>query len=222
MIALTLLVVSVALADSLNPSTVIPGLWLASAPAAGRLASFTLGVFAVYTAGGLVLLFGPGRVLINALHHVHGPFEHVVEAVGGLLVLAVAVALWRSRAKGDDQPRTRRSYTRASAFALGAGIMAIELPTAFMYFGVISAILAAHQAAPVEFALVVAYNVLFVAPLIVLLAIRRWGGPRVDLWIASAEARVRYVGQLALSGVAALAGTALLAIGLSGLFAVST
>ena len=89
MVALTLLVASVALADSLNPSTVIPGLWLASAPAAGGLASFTLGVFSVYTAGGLVLLFGPGRVLINALHHFHGPFEHVVEAIGDKLRVTV-------------------------------------------------------------------------------------------------------------------------------------
>ncbi len=220
MFALTLLTVSIALADSLNPSTLIPGLWLASAPAAGRLASFTLGVFAVYTTGGLVLMFGPGRVLINALHHFHGPLEHALEAVGGLLVLAVAVVLWRSRAGEDDQPRARRSYTRASAFALGAGIMAIELPTAFMYFGVISAILAAHLAAPVEVSLLVAYNALFVAPLVALLAVRRLGGVRVDGWIASAEARVRYVGQLALSGVAALAGAALLTIGLTGLLAV--
>jgi hypothetical protein len=220
MFALTLLVVSIALADSLNPSTLIPGLWLASAPAAGGLASFTLGVFAVYTAGGLVLLFGPGRVLINALHHFHGPLEHVLEAVGGLLVLAVAFVLWRSRAGKDDQPRARRSYTRTSAFALGVGIMAIELPTAFMYFGVISAILAAHPAAPVEVSLVVAYNVLFVAPLVALLAVRRLGGARVDEWIAAAEARVRYVGQLALSGVAALAGAALLTLGLTGLLAV--
>ena len=91
MLALTLLVVSVALADSVNPSTLVPGLWLASASAAGGLASFIVGVFAVYTAGGLVLLFGPGRVLIHALHHLHGPFEHALEAVGGLLVLAVAV-----------------------------------------------------------------------------------------------------------------------------------
>ena len=42
----------------------------------------------------------------------------------------------------------RRAHTRASAFALGAGIMAIELPTAFMYFGAISAILAAHHPTP--------------------------------------------------------------------------
>ncbi len=217
MFALTLLVVSIALVDSVNPSTLIPGLWLATAPGAGRLASYTLGVFAVYTIGGLVLLLGPGRVLINALHHLHGPLEHVLEAVGGLLVLAAAFALWRSRADGDWQPSAHRPQTHASAFALGAGIMAIELPTAFMYFGAISAILAARLAAPLEISLVVVYNGLFVAPLVVLLVVRRLAGVRLDGWIASAEARLRYVGQLALSGVAALAGAALLAVGLSGL-----
>jgi cytochrome c biogenesis protein CcdA len=217
MFALTLLVASIALADSVNPSTLIPGLWLARAPAAGRLASYTLGVFAVYLIGGLVLLFGPGRVMINALHHFHGPLEHVLEAVGGLLVLAVAFALWRSRESGDGQPRERRSHTRTSAFALGAGIMTIELPTAFMYFGAISAILAARPAAPLQISLLAGYNALFVAPLAVLLAVRRFAGVRVDRWTLSAEARLRYAGQLALSGVAAVAGAALLAIGLSGL-----
>jgi cytochrome c biogenesis protein CcdA len=217
MFALTLLVASIALADSVNPSTLVPGLWLATAPAAGRLASYTLGVFTVYTIGGLVLLFGPGRFLINALRHFHGPLEHVLEAVGGVLVLAVAFALWRSREGGDDQPRELRSHTHASAFALGAGIMTIELPTAFMYFGAISAILAARPAVPLELSLLAAYNALFIAPLVVLLAVRRFAGVRVDRWIASAEARLRYVGQLALSGVAAVAGAALLAIGLSGL-----
>ncbi len=217
MLALTLLVGSIALADSINPSTLIPGLWLSTAPGAGRLACFTVGVFAVYTAGGLLLLLGPGRVLINALHHFHGPLEHVLEAVGGLLVLVVAVAAWRSRAGSDNRLRVRRPRTRASAFALGAGIMAIELPTAFVYFGAISAILAARPAAPLEISLLAGYNALFVAPLAVLMAVRRLAGSRLDRWIATAEGRLRYAGQLALSGVAALAGGALLAIGLSGL-----
>ena len=95
--------------------------------------------------------------------------------------------------------------------------MAIELPTAFMYFGAISAILAARLAAPLEISMLAVYNALFVAPLVALLVVRRLAGVRLDGWIASAEARLRYVGQLALSGVAALAGAALLAVGLSGL-----
>jgi hypothetical protein len=107
---------------------------------------------------------------------------------------------------------------RASAFALGAGIMAIELPTAFMYFGASSAILAARPVAPLEISLLAGSNALFIAPLVALLAVRRLAGARVERWSTSAEVRVRYVGQLALSGAAALAGTALVAIGLSGLF----
>jgi cytochrome c biogenesis protein CcdA len=218
MLGLTLLVASIAVADSINPSTVVPALWLAAASSIGRLASFTLGVFVVYLAGGLVVLFGPGRVIMSTLHHAHGPVEHVVEATAGIAALVFAVFLWRSRTTRSAQLSPRVCQTQASAFALGAGIMAIELPTAFMYFGAISAILAAGPAAPLEISLVVAYNAIFVAPLVALLAVRRFAGVRSDRWVRSAEARLRHAGQLALSGVAALAGTALLAIGLIGLF----
>ncbi len=217
MLGLTLLVASIAVADSVNPSTVIPALWLATAPSAGRLASYTLGVFVVYLTGGLVLVFGPGRILIGALRHVRGPFEHIIEAVGGIIALAIAFVMWRSRTAADHRPRARRSQTRTSAFALGAGIMAVELPTAFMYFGAISAILAARPAAPLEISLVTMYSALFVAPLVGLLAFRRLAGARADRWIASGQARLRYAGQVALTGVAGVAGVALLAIGLDGL-----
>ena len=60
---LTLLVASIALADSLNPSTIVPAIWVASSPRA-HLVSFASGVFGTYLAGGLVLVFGPGPVLI--------------------------------------------------------------------------------------------------------------------------------------------------------------
>ena len=62
--------------------------------------------------------------------------------------------------------RTLRAPTRRSAFLLGAGISAVELPTAFMYFGAVSAILGSHAALPERIALVVAYNALFVLPLV--------------------------------------------------------
>ncbi len=217
MLGLTLLVASIALADSVNPSTIIPALWLAGAPAAARLASYTLGVFAVYLAGGMVLVFGPGRVLIALLHHVQGPVEHALLAALGVFALAVAIFMWRSRATTSAQPRPRRVYTRASAFALGAGIMAVELPTAFMYFGAISAILAARLVAPLEISLLIAYNAIFVAPLVAILAGRRLAGDRAEGWITAAEARIRRLGQLTLTAVAGAAGAALLAIGLNGL-----
>ncbi len=217
MFGLTLLVVMIALADSVNPSTIIPALWLASASSGHRLASYTLGVSAAYLTGGLVLLLGPGPTLIAALHHLHGPVEHALEALGGIVALTVAVFLWRSRNRTADQPRARRSPTRASAFALGAGIMAAELPTAFMYFGAISAILATRPQAAIEVSLLIIYNALFVAPLVAVLAVRRLAGARADRWIESAGGRLRSLGQLALSGVAGAAGAVLLTLGVSGL-----
>jgi cytochrome c biogenesis protein CcdA len=217
MLGLTMLVASIAVADSINPSTLLPALWLARGPSAGHLTSYTLGVFAAYLIGGLVLVFGPGPTLIAALHDVHGPVEHALQAAGGILALAFAIVAWRSRHWAGDEPRPRRSYTRLSMFALGAGIMAIELPTAFMYFGAISAVLDAHTTAPLDISLLALYNAVFVAPLVALIALRRLAGARADRWIASADGRLRYAGQVAVAGVASTAGATFLAIGMSGL-----
>jgi cytochrome c biogenesis protein CcdA len=188
------------------------------------LASYTLGVFAVYLAGGLALLLGPGPTLIAALHGVRGPVEHALQAAGGAVALAFAVVLWRScRSRAREplatEPPRRRGVARAKAFALGAGIMAIELPTAFMYFGAITAILAAHEATGAEVLLVVAYNVLFVAPLVAIFAIHRFASERAERWLVSNGARVRRTGQLALSGIAGAAGSVFVVLGVSGLLA---
>ena len=220
MLALTLVVVSIAIADSVNPSTVVPALWQAGAPRGRGLVSFTLGVFLVYLGGGIVLAFGPGPALIGALHHVRGPVEHTLQAAGGLVALAFAVTLWRSRGSIRAERNLRRCGTRTSAFGLGAGIMAVELPTAFLYFGAISAILSAHPVAVVGLSLLITYNALFVAPLVAILAIRLLAGARGDRWLAVGERWLRGAGQLTLAVVVAAGGTALVTIGVSGLLAV--
>lgn len=217
MFGLALLVASIGLADSINPSTVVPALWLASTSPLRVLAGFTLGVIAPYLAGGLVLVFGPGPVLIHALHHLQGTVEHLIEAALGIGAIVFAVILVRSRQEGGQRRGLRRSITPMSAFTLGAGIMLLELPTAFIYFGAITAILASRPGAAVEISLLLTYNVLFVAPLIALLAARRLAGERADRWIALAETRLHRVGQIAITGVAGLGGVALLTLGVAGL-----
>jgi hypothetical protein len=218
MTTLTLVVASIAIADSINPSTIVPALWLASTRR-GHLLSFTLGVFAVYLAGGLVLVFGPGPALIAALHHIRGAVEHVIEAGAGAVVLLLALALWRSRHSRGVTRLPQPGSTRRSAFTLGAGIMAVELPTAFIYFGAISAVLAAHRVAAVTLSLLVVYNALFVSPLLVILAIRRLAGEHAERWLASGWERLLGFGQLLLAGATAAAGAALVIIGVIGLLA---
>lgn len=219
MLALTLVVISIAIADSVNPSTVVPALWQAGAPRGRGVASFTLGVFIVYLAAGVALAFGPGPALLHALRHVGGTVEHTVEAVGGVLALVLAVGVWRSRNGAESTTRLRRCRTRTSAFAFGAGIMAVELPTAFMYFGAISAIVSAHPVPVVGLSLLIAYNALFVTPLVAIIAVRLLAGPRGDRWLAAGERWLRGAGRLAFAAVAGAAGIVLIALGVGGLVA---
>ena len=216
MLALTALVASIGVADSINPSTLIPGLWLATTPATGRLASYTLGVFAVYTLGGLVLLFGPGRVLINALHHAHGPVEHVLEAVGGLLVLASRLPCGDAGARRPGharlcptaaRPRSRSgpgswqsSFRRRSCTSVRS--QRSSPPVRRLRSRSRSGLLQRAICRPTRS---VAGGQ----------SLRRRAGGAMDTFSRGATAPRRAA---ALSGVAAVAGTALLAIGLGGLF----
>ena len=136
-----------------------------------------------------MVALGPGPVLISALHHVQGPVEHGVEAAAGVLVIALAVWLWRSRHSQRVAGLPRPGCNRRG-IALGAGIMAVELPTAFIYFGAISAVLASHPVAPGTVSLLVLYNALFAAPLVTILVVRRLAGDRGERWLASTWERL--------------------------------
>ena len=93
------------------------------------------------------------------------------------------------------------------------------MATAFIYFGAISAVLAAHQVESAKVALIIGYNVLFVAPLAVVLAIRRLAGERAQRWLARSSERLIGFGQLLLAGVTGAAGAVLVTIGVAGLLA---
>ena len=60
------IVISIGLADSLNPTTIAPALYLASGERPReRVTEFTLAVFAVYLVGGLMIALGPGQLGIK-------------------------------------------------------------------------------------------------------------------------------------------------------------
>lgn len=132
------------------------------------------------------------------------------------MVLAVALGLWRSRDSQRIPRLPQPGCTRSSASALGAAIMAVELPTAFMYFGAISAVPASHRVAAAEVSVLVIYNALFVAPLVAILAIRRLAGQHAERWLASGSERLTGVAQLLLTGLTGRAGAWLLIIGVTG------
>jgi cytochrome c biogenesis protein CcdA len=180
MFALAVLVASIGAADSLNPSTVGPALLLATAhKPVQALASFTAGVFIVPFAAGVLVVLGPGELLLDALPHPSAHVKHVAEVVAGILLLLLAAALWARRGRVSDRMAASQSEdVDRSAFLLGAGIMAVELPTAFPYFAALGSILAANPSPGTGIALVAVFNLAFVSPLLAILIVRALAGER--------------------------------------------
>jgi len=216
--ALAILVLSVAAIDSLNPSTVVPAavLALGKRPAL-RVGLFTLGVFVISTAGGLVLLFAVGRSVIARFAHPSPHTEHVFELGIGVALLLVAGVLWILRDRLRAHLGRVNTTGGRSAFLLGAGIMAIELPTAFPYFAAILATLGAVHGAVQQTVFILLYNLVFVAPLFALTLFVAVTGNRYWDRINRVSMLIRIHGPDFLPLGIAIIGGALVVIGIHGL-----
>src|SRR5580704_10317359 len=100
MLRLVGIVMSIGLADSLNPTTIAPALYLATGERArGRVAEFTAGVFAVYFLGGAAIAVGAGQLIRPLLPHPRHHIANIVEIAVGAAMIAAAGMLWRHRAR---------------------------------------------------------------------------------------------------------------------------
>jgi hypothetical protein len=87
--------ISVGLADSINPSTVGPALYLTTGTKrVWRVAQFTIGLLSVNLVAGLILTIGPGRLLLDLAPHPRATAKHVIELAAGVVLLIVAAGLW--------------------------------------------------------------------------------------------------------------------------------
>jgi len=181
MLQLAGVVLAVGLADSLNPSTVGPALYLATGqrPVA-RVSLFALGVFAVNLTAGLVLAAGPGRLLIALIPRPDRAVRHALELAGGIVLIAIAVALWLGRRRLVRRELPMRSGGGGSALVAGASIAAVELPSAAPYLAVIAAIVAQRPSITQTIALLVLFCAAFVAPLIAIAVVLLVAGGRAD------------------------------------------
>jgi cytochrome c biogenesis protein CcdA len=211
-------VLSVGLADSLNPSTVGPALYMATGRrAAWRVAQFTVGVFAVTLAGGLVLAIGPGRLLLGLVPHPQGTVRHVIELVAGAVLLVAAGALWIGRRRLARRQLPMGQGHGSSALIAGASIAAVELPTAAPYFAVIAGIDAARLDVPQQIGLVVLYNLAFVAPLLGIIGVLLVAGDRAEPLLQRGGAWLQRRWPTVLAGLLMFVGSLLTILGGAGL-----
>ena len=217
MLALIALVVSIGAADALNPSTLAPALFFAVGPHGRRdVAGFALGVFAVSTAGGLALAFGPGQALLTLVSKPSPHTVHLIELVAGGAALPAAAVLWHARGRVAAR-LARNQPSNRSAWLLGAGIMAVELPTAVPYFAAIAAVVESGHNDTTQIFLVLLYNVAFVAPLILLLVVLALAGTRGTQIAARARIQLDSWAPRVAPAALVVAAIVLLALGAIGL-----
>jgi cytochrome c biogenesis protein CcdA len=95
--------------------------------------------------------------------------------------------------------------------------MAVELPTAFPYFAVITALISSGRRVTAQIALLGLFNLTFVAPLLAILVFRAFAGERARIRLDSLHDRIdRYVAIAVPAAIAAI-GLVLVAIGAIGL-----
>ena len=188
MLALLGLVVSIGLADGINPSTILPALWFAAAPRPRlALAGFALGVFAAAFAGGVAVLLGGRNIVESLAPDLSDTTGRLLEVAGGVLLIAVAAGIWLLRGRVEERVRKPRAAGPWSAFGIGVAIMVVELPTAFPYFAAITAVGASHRGTAAEIALLALYCLCFVLPVLAILAARTVAGPRGERILAGAR-----------------------------------
>jgi cytochrome c biogenesis protein CcdA len=212
------IVLAVGLADSLNPSTVGPAVYLATAPRpVARVALFTLGVFAVNVAAGIALALGPGMLLVHIVPRPDRTVRHALELAAGLVLMVIAVAMWAARRRLAVRELPMREGGGGSALALGASIAAVELPTAAPYLGVIAAIVAQRPSVPQTIALLALFCAAFVAPLLAILGVLLVAGDRAAPGLATGGAWLQRHWPVVLAALLLLVGGGLTIAGASGL-----
>jgi cytochrome c biogenesis protein CcdA len=220
MLRLIALVVSIGLADSLNPTTIAPALYLAAGERSRsrtQVTEFTVGVFLVYFVGGVLIALGPGQLLLSLVPKPDHEDRYVLEIIVGAAMLVAAAGLWihRDRLSGRQPPQVP-TEGRSSAI-LGATITAVELPTAFPYFAAIAAIVGSGLDPARQVFLLVLFNVCFVVPLLGIAAVLWLAGDQADQVLLTWRTFLQRRWPVLLAGLALVAGIFIVLLGATGL-----
>lgn len=178
MIHLFLPFFGLALLDSLNPSALAVTLYLLTQrrPAL-NVPAYVAGIFCAYFAAGVLLMLGLEVFLAWAGEQLQNPTAYAIQGALGAGMLIYSFA---ADTKCAEQPPQRlpRSLNLGVLFLLGITITGVELSTALPYLGAIGILTNANLAPAQWLPLLLAYNVIFVLPPLLLLATHTLFGAR--------------------------------------------
>ncbi|MHB1833956.1 MAG: GAP family protein [Solirubrobacteraceae bacterium] len=219
MLHLFLLVLSIGLADSMNPSSIGPALYLASGAHPRRsILEVAGGYSAVLLVGGLLLALGPGRAILALVPSPSQTTRNLLEIIAGAAMLVTAAYLWvRRRRLSRRNRKSDAGSQRRSPPLMGATISAVELPTAFPYFAAIAAIVGSGLDVGSQILLVVIYDGCFIIPLLAIAGALALAGDRALSALDRARGYMHRRWPVFAAAVALVAGLGVVALGVSGL-----
>ena len=165
-----------------------------------------------------MIALGPGELVLALVPKPDLVTRHVLEVLAGVVLLVVAALLWshRNRLRQKRLP-TFSSQGRAS-WLLGATITAVELPTAFPYFGALAAVVGADVNVPRKIFLILLFNVCFILPQLAMLALLTFAGPRAEIELVKISAFLQRRWPVLLAVVAVIAGLITIGLGATGTY----
>ena len=218
MLRLIGIVVSIGLADSINPTTIGPALYLATGERArGRVAEFTFSVFAVYLLGGAAIAVGAGQLIRPLLPHPRHHIADVIEMAAGVALIVGAATLWRHRHRLAHRDPPDFDPHGHSSWVLGASITAVELPTAFPYFAAIAAIVGSGFGPMRDLFLLVLFNLCFVLPLLCIVGTLTFAPDRAERLLRTGRAFLQRHWPTVFASLAIVAGLFVVLLGATGL-----
>jgi len=211
------LVIGVGLVDSMNPTTLVPGIYLAAGKNPVKaLGGFIVGFFAVNLAAGILVALGPGKYLLDLFPHPGTEAKHLIEITAGGILIVLAGILWIKR-QSVAKHVSNTDRLQKSSIVVGAGIAIVEFPTAIPYLAVIAALVESGESIPTQILLLVLFNFCFLLPLFLILGARILAGDRARRWLERIKASVdRFLATL-VPGLVLLVGLVVLAIGVYGI-----
>jgi Sap, sulfolipid-1-addressing protein len=223
-LGLALAVMGIAVPDSLNPTLIIAVVILALGPRPFRSTlAFTLAVFVVTLAGGVVIALGLGDLILSLLPKLSRTLKYeLMIAIGVALIVGGAVLWWRRSSLGESEPISRREPHDAGSSArgagssvlLGAGMGGVEFLTAFPYFAAIGLVVGASVPVHSKVILIVLYNVIYVLPLIAVVVLCAVMGERAGRLVAPVGDWIAMHWPAVVAPLAAAIGVALTAYGI--------
>jgi cytochrome c biogenesis protein CcdA len=211
-------VLSLGLADSLNPATLAVALYLAATPnPLRRLTGYTLGIFGIYWLGGAILLVGPAALLRLVTRGIDPTIGDLIALIAGIAAIVFSIVVWMRRKRIDGFELPERALRPGSTLALGAAMTVVDLPTAFPLFVVIGTIAHEDLHRASDLFLLTVYCLAYIVPLLAIMGIRAIGGERSERWLEAMRDRVSKWAPTAIAVLSGIIGVILAGYGGYGL-----